>query len=61
MTLRQAAPALGVSRGTAYLWALRGWLRAELIAGRWLVSREALEECRRTHTSNRVKRPAEAA
>jgi len=43
VSLPQAAKELGVSRATAYTWALAGRIPAKLIAGRYAVSREQLD------------------
>jgi Helix-turn-helix domain len=44
VTLAQAAKIIGVSAGTAWAWAIRGKLPAQLVAGRYLVRRSDAEE-----------------
>ena len=41
-TLPEVARALGISRGTAWVWAIRGAIPARMCGGRFLVSRRAL-------------------
>lgn len=53
--LKEAALALGISRASAYTWALAGRLPAKRVVGRYLVRRRDLDE------AVRRERPARAA
>jgi hypothetical protein len=44
LSIPQAARVIGVSRHTAYIWALSGRLPARQLAGRYVVRREDAEE-----------------
>lgn len=49
LSMPQAARELGVSRYTAYVWAVSGRLPAREIAGRYVVRRVDLDEFRAAH------------
>ena len=56
LSLQQAADELGVSRTAAFQWCLRGWLRYEQIAGRYVITRTALTDFRSGPEGHRAKR-----
>lgn len=42
MTTPQAAAKFGVTRSTVRVWCERGWIKSELVGGRWFVSDNAV-------------------
>ncbi len=50
VSLPEAAKTLGISRATAYTWALAGRIPAQLIAGRYAVRRRDLSRLQATLT-----------
>lgn len=61
MSLAEAARALGLSRGTMKIQALKGRLRAEKVGNSWIVSTAEVDRYRREHLRARPTVPPVSA